>query len=247
MRRLEKSDGDMGALGRLTLGTPGGRSSAHPCTSKAWAIEIPRCRSPRTCSPSRCDTRDVGSRAPRWSWSAFFSLDQTGGSACGCVLIAPFGSCFCAVSRVGVTPWVNRGGLYPSCVRASTVPETSGVSSPPFDTEIKGEERRRDIISQRRQKIPRRQKSSLAPFSAVSAIRPFSGLDTIWLLPLVELTSPSAVPLRATARVNFELMTQLQLNIVGDSAATARLEVSVRPLRVISFPGILMPNLYMDI
>lgn len=145
LRRLEKSDGDMGALGRLTLGTPGGRSSAHPCTSKAWAIEIPRCRSPRTCSPSRCDTRDVGSRAPRWSWSAFFSLDQTGGSACGCVLIAPFGSCFCAVSRVGVTPWVNRGGLYPSCVRASTVPETSGVSSPPFDTEIKGQERRREI------------------------------------------------------------------------------------------------------
>lgn len=135
LRRLEKSDGDMGALGRLTLGTPGGRSSAHPCTSKAWATEIPRCRSPRTCSPSRCDTRDVGSRAPRWSWSAFFSLDQTGGSACGCVLIAPFSSSFCAVSRVGVTPWVNRGGLYPSCVHASTVPETSGVSSPPFDTE----------------------------------------------------------------------------------------------------------------
>ena len=67
-----------------------------------------------------------------------FPLDQTGGSACGCVLIAPFGSSFCAVSRVGVTPWVNRGGLYPSCVHASTVPETSGVSSPPFDTEIKG-------------------------------------------------------------------------------------------------------------
>ena len=64
-----------------------------------------------------------------------FPLDQTGGSACGCVLIAPFGSSFCAVSRVGVTPWVNRGGLYPSCVHASTVPETSGVSSPPFDTE----------------------------------------------------------------------------------------------------------------
>lgn len=64
---------------------------------------------------------------------------------------------------------------------------------------------------------------------------------------MVELTSPSAVPLRATARVNFELMTQLQLNIVGDSAATARLEVSVRPLRVIFFPGILMPDLYLDI
>ena len=74
-----------------------------------------------------------------------FPLDQTGGSACGCVLIAPFGSSFCAVSRVGVTPWVNRGGLYPSCVHASTVTETSGVSSPPFDTEIKGQERRRDI------------------------------------------------------------------------------------------------------
>ena len=181
----------MGALGRLTLGTPGGRSSAHPCTSKAWATEIPRCRPPRTCSPSRCDTRDDVSRAPRWSWSAFFPLDQTGGSACGCVLIAPFGSSFCAVSRVGVTPWVNRGGLYPSCVHASTVPETSGVSSPPFDTEIKGQERRRDI-AQRRQKSAATKKARAAPI-CVSAIRPFSGLDTIWLLPLVELTSPSAV------------------------------------------------------
>jgi hypothetical protein len=42
-------------------------------------------------------------------------------------------------------------------------------------------------------------------------------------------------------------MTQLELDIVGDSAAKARLEVSVRPLRVISFPGILMPDLYLDI
>jgi len=42
-------------------------------------------------------------------------------------------------------------------------------------------------------------------------------------------------------------MTQLELDIVGDSAANARLEVSVRPLRVIFFPGILMPDLYLDI
>jgi len=46
---------------------------------------------------------------------------------------------------------------------------------------------------------------------------------------LVELTSPSAVPLRAAARVHFELMTQLILDIVGENAADARLEVSVRP------------------
>ena len=174
MRRLEKSDGDMGALGRLTLGTPGGRSSAHPCTSKAWATEIPRCRSPRTCSPSRCDTRDVGSRAPRWSWSAFFSLDQTGGSACGCVLIAPFSSSFCAVSRVGVTPWVNRGGLYPSCVHASTVPETSGVSSPPFDTENQrpGEAEKSAIAETQKKKNRGKRRSARVSVASLSAHDP---------------------------------------------------------------------------
>jgi len=76
-RRMEISDGDMGGRGRLTLGTPGGRWSARPCTSKAWATGIPQRRSPRTCSPSRCGTRASGSRAPRRrSWSAFWRLSR---------------------------------------------------------------------------------------------------------------------------------------------------------------------------
>jgi hypothetical protein len=125
-RRMEISDGDMGGRGRLTLGTPGGRWSARPCTSKAWATGIPQRRSPRTCSPSRCGTRASGSRAPRRrSWSAFFcSLDQTGGSL-GCALIAPVRSSFRAVSRVAVTCGVNDEGSEPSCKSASTVFNTA--------------------------------------------------------------------------------------------------------------------------
>jgi hypothetical protein len=125
-RRMEISDGDMGGRGRLTLGTPGGRWSARPCTSKAWATGIPQRRSPRTCSPSRCGTRASGSRAPRRrSWSAFFcSFDQTGGSL-GCALIAPVRSSFRAVSRVAVTCGVNDEGSEPSCKSASTVFNTA--------------------------------------------------------------------------------------------------------------------------
>jgi hypothetical protein len=55
------------------------------------------------------------------------------------------------------------------------IPETSGVSSPPFDTEIKGQERRRDIAeTPKSPKIPTATKKSA---QRVLAIRSFFAHD----------------------------------------------------------------------